>query len=200
MYRYNSDCYTCNTLVQASAHSHAQNAVKWLALSKRSVEAPQKHVSCMIRQSWVLHAMHLLEPVLLSRLHFYLQLHLYLMIMHASCTKFYVRRCRLHSWASQTKRDSNSTLHDYLPCFPLSNNSDWYTCSKQAPIPIPAPTPTCVVLFLGFLLQNTNTVIVVRVTFLTLAVSRVQKGLKDLNCMHRTEKRAKVLDNLLTHT
>ena len=31
--------------------SHAQNAVKWLALSKRSVEAPQKHVSCMIHDN-----------------------------------------------------------------------------------------------------------------------------------------------------
>ena len=38
---------------------HSQNAVRWLALSKRSVEAPQKHVSCMIHESRVLHAMHL---------------------------------------------------------------------------------------------------------------------------------------------
>ena len=39
--------------------SHSQNAVRCLALSKRSVQAPLKHVSCMIHESWVLHAMQL---------------------------------------------------------------------------------------------------------------------------------------------
>ena len=39
--------------------SHSQNTVRCLALSKRSVQAPLKHVSCMIHESWVLHAMQL---------------------------------------------------------------------------------------------------------------------------------------------